>query len=358
MFLWADGGNLRDFWIEKPKPILTAALVKDIIEQLRGMAEALQKLHGYRDQYHYRHGDIKPENILNFPDPAAKSIGTFKISDLGSAKHHAVATRLRERTGSKAYATMIYQPPESITNKLSPSSRLYDIWSMGCVILEFMVWALYGYEELNKFTTSIKGNLGEASSYFIVREAEHGDTSPKLVAYTHPAVESCLDRLSRDPECTGETAMGDLLEIVKTKLLVIKLPEHTESSLYLDNVSITNTKGKFTKLRTIQPFGNHRISAVGFVNELDNILNNPNAKKGSYWFIGGTRKDLLPLPGIMPKIVTKDSSPSPFLSPKWKPQSSLVVPKNDHTKTVSLPNQTATLMVVPDPTQNVRTPRK
>lgn len=351
MFLWADGGNLRDFWIENPKPILTAALIKNIIEQLRGMAEALQKLHGYRDQYHYRHGDLKPENILNFPDPDKSRIGTFKISDLGSAKHHSVATRLRERTGGKSFATTVYQPPESITNKLSPSSRLYDIWSMGCVTLEFMVWVLYGYEELKKFTTGIKGKLEEPCSFFEVQETEQEGTTPRLVARLHPTVQACLDRLSRDPECTGKTALGDLLEVIKTKLLVIKLPEHTESSLVLDNVSVTNTDNKFTKPQPFQPFGKHRTSAVGFVNALDDILNDENAKKESYWFTGRSRENL-PLIRIVPEIVTEESSPSSLLSPGWRRQPSSMA---DRTKTAAPPNPPATLMVVPGPSQKVRT---
>ncbi|EHL03001.1 putative ALK tyrosine kinase receptor [Glarea lozoyensis 74030] len=232
MFLWADGGNLRDYWEHNPKPNLTADLVKDIIEQIRGMAEALEKLHGYRDQYHYRHGDIKPENILNFPDPKKSRMGTFKISDLGSAKHHSVATRLRERTGGKAYATQAYQPPESVTNQLSSSSRLYDIWSMGCVTLEFMVWVLYGYEELKKFTTSIKGKLDEPCAFFEVEKIEYQNTPPGLVASIHPAVQACLDRLSADPECAKDTALGDLLEIIKNDLLVVVGQDFLRPELY------------------------------------------------------------------------------------------------------------------------------
>lgn len=67
MFLWAQGGNLRDFWEQNNTPDLTPPLIRDIIKQLRGMAEALQKLHTYRGEHHFRHGDSKPENILVFP---------------------------------------------------------------------------------------------------------------------------------------------------------------------------------------------------------------------------------------------------------------------------------------------------
>ncbi|KIN05179.1 hypothetical protein OIDMADRAFT_116151 [Oidiodendron maius Zn] len=270
-----------------PNPTVTAGLVKDIIEQLRGMAEALEKLHGYRGQYHYRHGDIKPQNILNFPDSNPARIGIFKISDLGSAKHHSVATRLRERTGDKAFATTQYQPPESITNKLSARSRLYDIWSMGCVILEFMVWLLYGYEQLQEFKARIKGTLEEPCSFFVI---EQKDTAASLVAHIHPAVQACLVSMSEDPECMGDSALGDLLDIVKRRLLVVKLPQHSESFIgTTDSVSITNTDARSY---ANQPFGRHRSSAEGFRQALDDILKGKKASNEHYWFTGHRRDNM------------------------------------------------------------------
>jgi serine/threonine protein kinase len=339
MFLWADGGNLRDFWENHPTPEVTANLVKNIIEELRGMAEALQKLHAYRGQYHYRHGDIKPENILNFPDPQNLRIGTFKISDLGSAQHHNVATRLRERTGGKAFATTVYQPPESITKKLEPTSRVYDIWSMGCVTLEFLVWLLYGYKELKEFTSRIIGIRGEPCSFFV--------TDPEgKVAHIHPAVQVCLDSLSENPECKGDTALGDLLDIVKTKLLVIELPQHTESSL-AKNVSVTNTD---TNIKTHQPFGKHRATAEAFVKALDNILKGKTERKEGYWFTGRSR-DNLSLQRVIPQIVTEEEKAS-HLFPEWKPQAGPMV---DRTKAPSSLNKPASHAVGPSQGQNVST---
>jgi len=348
MFLWADGGNLRDFWIEHPKPKVTPDLVKDIMAQLRGMADALQKLHGYNGQYHYRHGDIKPENILSFPNKNKQGIGTFKISDLGSATHHSVATRLRERTGGKAFATIVYQPPESITNNLSSSSRLYDIWSMGCVTLEFMVWLLYGYDELKEFNANIKGKLEEPCSFFQVDEMEQEGSAPRLVAKLHPAVQAVLDRMSRDPECTGKTALSHLLGIIKTKLLVIELPKNTESSVNLGKVSITNTDAKS---KIYQPFGKHRASAGEFVRALDEISQDEGAANERYWFTGQGR-DNLRLSINVPKIVAEDSST--LLSPGWKGQSGQMK-MAFRTRTGPAPEVVDSLMVVPDRIQNVST---
>lgn len=316
MFLWADGGNLRDFWAQNSKPILTAEYAKQVIEQLRGIAEALTKLHGYKGSYHYRHGDLKPENILNFPDKNPSRIGTFKISDMGSAKHHSVATRLRERTGGKAFATMVYQPPESMTNKLGASSRRYDIWSMGCVTLEFIVWLLYGYEELVRFGEKIKGKLDEDSSFFLVEyEESQGISRPK--ARLHPAVHDCLESLSNDPDCAEKTALGDLLEIVRTKLLVVQLPKQSESSLDLGNLSFTAADAA---TRTFQPFGKHRTSAKGFMDALDDILRYQSTPGKPYWPTGRNRENFRP-PKVAQPIAIPTINENTHLNVGWKPKS-------------------------------------
>lgn len=95
MFEWADGGNLREFWTQPPR--LTGTLVKNVVAQLRGLAHALEKMHCLN----YRHGDMKPDNILRIKINAAQGtptddIGTLKICDMGLSKQHVKETRLRQ----------------------------------------------------------------------------------------------------------------------------------------------------------------------------------------------------------------------------------------------------------------------
>lgn len=96
MFEWADGGNLREFW-KGHSPSLTRSMVKDVIFQLQGLADALVKMHSKN----YRHGDMKPENILRVKScerygSSELDIGTLKICDMGLSKSHTMATRLRD----------------------------------------------------------------------------------------------------------------------------------------------------------------------------------------------------------------------------------------------------------------------
>ncbi|KAL9105839.1 MAG: hypothetical protein Q9227_009047 [Pyrenula ochraceoflavens] len=304
MFQWADGGSLRDFWERSPNPNLNADFVKQVIYQLRGLADAIHALHTYNGQGSYRHGDLKPENILLFTD--STPVGTLKIADMGLAKHHDVATHLRQATSTR-YGTVRYEPPEVVTHRLADEgrSRLYDIWSMGCIVLELMIWMLYGYDYLKNFNEGIKGSLQEPSPYFKT-EMENG----KQVAEVHPKVRECMDDISRDQECmAGVTAMSDLLNIVRTKLLVVALPQRRPSSLIRngdnENVAVTHADVSAQDESALLI----RASAKSFCNSLDEILGKGKSKE-SYWFTGKQRDGLK-----APRRISSKAPRNSFLSP-------------------------------------------
>ncbi|KAF7559256.1 hypothetical protein G7046_g4896 [Stylonectria norvegica] len=246
LFPWATGGSLRDFWKRSPKPPLSQSLVKDVLEQLHGLSGALEALHSYgvkRTSFPkdagpeilyngsggIRHGDLKPENILIFDAPAESrtGLGTLKIADMGLAKHHDVNTRLRENVTGTKYGTRRYEPPEVDTRALA-TSRLYDTWSMGCIMLEFIVWLLYDLKTLDNFNHSIRGGVKMDSEppYYVISNRD-GPRTARL----HPSIVDCISDLSQHPECmVGKTALGDLLAIVRDRLLVIDLPSSSETT--------------------------------------------------------------------------------------------------------------------------------
>lgn len=96
-----------------------------------------------------QHGDMKPENILWFPD-LEDPIGILKISDLGQAQLH--STQSKTRRESNGVHTLTYRPPESdIEPYIIRQSG--DIWSLGCIVLEFVTWALGSWELVDEFKT-------------------------------------------------------------------------------------------------------------------------------------------------------------------------------------------------------------
>jgi hypothetical protein len=52
------------------------------------------------------------------------------------------------------------------------------------------------------------------------------------IAQVHPAAIRWVKAMAQDPACVAEnTALGDLLDVVKTMLLVIQLPERLGNQL-------------------------------------------------------------------------------------------------------------------------------
>lgn len=123
-------------------------LVLWAMDQFAGLAEALQILHspitplgeGGGGTIYGWHGDIKPDNILRFREPSMTTtgadFGTLQIADLGLCRFH------REKDSPPTWGpgkgrggTLAYEsPPDS-----SSVPARADIWTLGCVYLEFAI---------------------------------------------------------------------------------------------------------------------------------------------------------------------------------------------------------------------------
>lgn len=228
---WADGGNLNDLWRSIPNPPLTSSFVKEVIDQLFGISEAFCAAHyllssnGKYTGASYRHGDLKPANILWFKEG---EFGKLKVCDWGEAKNKQVVTAMRHSKTSAEFGTRRYEPPEVETgvssmlpgDETKRRSRLYDIWAIGCITLEFIVWLLYGVEGLDKFNKSVKTDLNHEAPFYQFTEADG-----KKEATVHNVVAHWMNYMKEDPACSpGSTAIGSLLELVQNDLLAVKLP--------------------------------------------------------------------------------------------------------------------------------------
>ena len=99
-----------------------------------------------------RHGDIKRENILWFPDPPGSDgkagRGTLKLTDFGTAE---LMTH-DEVPWTKPLTSPIYRPPEAdlpLSDSFIRTS--YDIWGLACVYLEFAAWCFGGWRMIEAF---------------------------------------------------------------------------------------------------------------------------------------------------------------------------------------------------------------
>lgn len=233
IFPWADGGNLQDLWKSQDshhqRSNIAQQRIPDIVNQLVGLADALATLHAFRhgNADSYRHGDLKPENILVFHSQNPNSLGVWKMADLGLARYHMAATGDRiHPTSNSGAGTISYQPPESVKAKSAPTSRLYDIWSMGCIILQLMTWLLYGNRKVYELTENTKSVFakGESSYWSAAWTEENGYHNINV----HRSVKDHMKQMRRHLQ--GSKALRDLLSIVEDKLLVVKLPPSATTS--------------------------------------------------------------------------------------------------------------------------------
>ncbi|KAK1657391.1 kinase-like domain-containing protein [Colletotrichum godetiae] len=230
IFPWAGGGNLRDYWGREPPRKLDGGFVSWALGQLCGLAGAMQKLHSAQDSA-CRHGDLKPENILCFEDTRSSDPSSqpfLVIADVGLAKVHTLATEMRNEATRTMNGTVMYEPPEAVLllTKKQPRSRRYDVWSIGCIYFEFLIWLLYGKAELVRFGDDIAHPVNRTRQFFDVSGA--GVTG---AARVKPNVQKWMEWIRRDPRCPPNTAIRKVLELVCTRLLVIAVSKpRTESS--------------------------------------------------------------------------------------------------------------------------------
>lgn len=226
IFPWARGGNLRNFW--KVQPSLSAAsdeistqdwnnYLEWFFEQLLGLASAINNLHhpvNDRNQS-CRHGDLKPENILCF-SKKEDDIGEGKIptgvrlvvADAGHAKVHEKATEFRGYPTATPKGTTMYSPPEADIKQAR--TRRYDIWSLGCLYLESLIWMMYGYNALKSFHLDV----GPGEPYF----AKDPPVDLK------DAVKEWIKAIKIDPRCAPveRTAAGRLVTLIEERMLVVR----------------------------------------------------------------------------------------------------------------------------------------
>lgn len=245
MFPWADA-NLRTYWYEhKPTPEFEASTILWSLQQMLGIAQALSLIHNFRptlplgapstkdlnlpkdmrldvkldEQQFGRHGDIKPENILWL-----KKDGTLKVADFGLGRFHSRDSRSKVDPQTVP-ASPTYVPPElALGVKVS---RAYDIWSLGCMFLEFITWILAGAETIEEFS-DFRGLFFASTEinddyFYTILE----DTNGYKKAVVRDTVNQWVEKLHENEKCSQ--LIHELLDLTMSRLLVIQSKNRTSS---------------------------------------------------------------------------------------------------------------------------------
>jgi serine/threonine protein kinase len=174
IFPWAPA-DLGKYWEKVPLPRFTKTNILWMLDQCKRIAEGLSAMHNYKSREQFmsydphqvvqprdadkvdpnellygQHGDIKPENLLWYCKGSSVTDinGKLVLADFGlSAFNH-----LNSRSAKRGFQGSIsYSPPDVIQGR--PMTRAYDVWSLGCVYLEFITWLIFGYDGIRNFRT-------------------------------------------------------------------------------------------------------------------------------------------------------------------------------------------------------------
>ncbi|KAM6516335.1 hypothetical protein FALCPG4_014518 [Fusarium falciforme] len=239
-FPWAEGGDLYSFW-KGTDPTGVENLVPWMLEQMVGLSNALELL----ADKGCRHSDLKPQNILLFPGGGTK--GTLKITDVGLSKFHIMATSRRVKGTTAKYTTERYSPPEF--HQLSEErlrehvegpgnltlSRRFDIWSLGCVFVEFLIWARLGQKKYKRFDKSMNKSVRFWESKSTTPESSDSESPlaiPDSSDYLlHEKVSEGLEELKRPLQKTpDDTVIEQVLKLVEEKMLVVDCSNRCDAS--------------------------------------------------------------------------------------------------------------------------------
>ncbi|KAF4784666.1 protein kinase domain-containing protein [Colletotrichum scovillei] len=225
---WAGGGDLDHFWQTHGDGKRNSEMALWSLKQMLGLVKALYALHEeLGEAVNCRHGDLKPGKILHFKfDDNKDHLGILKITGFGISRIHLEATFDRlERPTNTGATSPSYEAPEATATSKDAISLKYDIWSIGCIFLEFVIWLAQDWDAVQSFANARKSTSAHAGGAI----PSHFYTIDKDDIVVHPEVFKIIKTLGRIPQSAPNTALGELLSIIKEGVIKIDPAERTDA---------------------------------------------------------------------------------------------------------------------------------
>jgi serine/threonine protein kinase len=286
--------NLRDYWRNQPQPVERDTYLW-ALQQIRGLASALHQIHNFStkptsaedtlrstilhpesshewssnndqvmaepsDEIFGRHGDLKPENILWFDDlEDIDPLGILQITDFGLGQFHSLKSRSKQDP-AHINGSPTYCPPEVPLEKYV--SRAYDIWSLGCLFLEFITWIIEGYGGLAEFADARNATAYDGiddDTYYTLVVSGSG-----LRGKVREGVTTWIEKLRCNQRCSR--MIVDLLDLVQNRMLQVESGDRIQAK-DLD-VELKDMLER-AKADTIYLLGDIPLTPIGDRNGLD-----------------------------------------------------------------------------------------
>lgn len=173
LFPHANEGSLDEFWrshsltgiVQEPARAEDTELYTDrwLVGECFRLSDALAASHSLANERSDEargllHADIKPENILCFRDADSPAPAMLKLADFGEAKVIEPGVPLKS---SKVARVLTYRPPERYHQNVITLN--YDVWSLGCLFLDFVTWAIRGQDGIDSFSAAREDEEGDSA---------------------------------------------------------------------------------------------------------------------------------------------------------------------------------------------------
>ncbi|ERF72333.1 hypothetical protein EPUS_06089 [Endocarpon pusillum Z07020] len=225
---WRQGGhffmlsplafcNLKGYWKQERPRLSDPDFVLWELRQLRGLADGLRFIYNLGGWHH----DLKGENILVFKEGDSGG-PTLKIADFGSAKIRARRSAPRDEsspTDHYSQGTSAYEAPDYVIR--GETSRPYDVWTLGCIFLDFLVWTFGSFpselETFSKQRREIKGGqIGNDTMFWYVERNREG-----YKTHWKPYVSKRLHEL--EEQCNSDKGRAVFKELVLTTSKMLRM---------------------------------------------------------------------------------------------------------------------------------------
>ena len=143
--------------------------------------------------------------------------------------------------------TPTYEPPEAHGN--GARSRPYDIWSLGCVFLELLVWAHFGYQEVKKFREGRSGRRAPNSTKLVLEDDAFWQMRNNGDPYLRPVVDNMLKHLREKVRQQEAQPFQGVLKLVE-KMLRLQPTDRIIAILVLDPLERINNQMAVDLCRT------------------------------------------------------------------------------------------------------------
>ncbi len=316
LFPYADA-NLRTYWDNRPSPIFDEATVLWSLKQMAGIASALELIHNFSvtvplsvdgpgnirmpddarlsveksEELFGRHGDIKPENILWFQEcpETDDKMGILQIADFGLGRFHGRDSRSKVPPDS-VLGSPTYEPPECKLHR--PVSRAYDIWSLGCLYLEFITWLLKGSAEIEGFS-DFRGRSGSRSKglnddyFFTIIRISNVESD----AVVRGEVIEWVNQLHQHEKCSA--LIHDLLDLIMKDVLLTDASKRIDARWLKHKLNSCLNKAKSDKIYLLRPVPREpKLSSEARSKSTSTVLDVPQTSSRKVTFVRQDR----PLP--------------------------------------------------------------